>query len=288
MLIFSQAKKLFINLYGTIRYIFVFIKCGVISGKTSFKGCNGKTISVLANGPSLKEALNSKTFVGEDLIVVNYFAYDDAFYKLKPEHYCLVDPMFFYTQHNFDKVKKLYSIFNDRVNWQLNLYIPSKYYKDFKYFSQISNEYINIVAVNNITYEGFKSLEYHLYKAGFSSPIFYTVANMAEYVAINLGYKIIKLYGVDHTFFDGLTVNDNNQVCCQQVHFYEDPTKTEYIPIRRNDNGQYWKMADYIHSIANMFGSHDVIAKYADFIGGKILNCTKGSLIDSFDRIIDE
>lgn len=38
-------------------------------------------------------------------------------------------------------------------------------------------------------------------------PSVVTVALMAIYVGINSGYSEIDLYGVDHTFFDSLTVN---------------------------------------------------------------------------------
>lgn len=289
MFVFSKVKCFLLNVYKSLRFCYVFLLDGIVSNKIGYSSNKGRNIiSVLANGPSLKQVLVSKSFSDEDLIVVNFFAFDDSFFSLKPKHYCLVDPMFFIRQHNYENVAKLYEIFNNKINWDLNLYIPSKYYKKFKSFSNISNNHINIIPVNNIPYDGFPTLTHYLYKNGFSAPTFFTVANMAEYVAINLGYNLIQLYGVDHTFFDGLCVNASNQVCCKQVHFYDETTEVNYVPIKRNDNGKYWKMSDYIHSIANMFGSHDAIAKYADYIGCKVINCTKGSLIDSFDRLNDE
>jgi hypothetical protein len=86
------------------------------------------TVAVLANGPSLKEVLPRLTtdeeFKNIDFIVMNFFAFDDVFFKIKPKHYCLADPMFFKENHQINDVKRLFNILQNNVNWDLNIYIP--------------------------------------------------------------------------------------------------------------------------------------------------------------------
>ena len=110
-----------------------------------------------------------------------------------------------------------------------------------------------------------------------------TVANFAIFVALNSGYKKIKLYGVDHTFLDSLCVNKDNQLCSKDMHFYQGD-EVHLKPILRNDNGELFKISDYLNAIMLMFKSHDYLASYSKHIKVKILNCTQCSMIDSYER----
>lgn len=42
---------------------------------------------------------------------------------------------------------------------------------------------------------------------------------------LNMGYSTIYLYGVDHTFLEGLKVNDKNELVHVYQHFYENEPK---------------------------------------------------------------
>ena len=48
-----------------------------------------------------------------------------------------------------------------------------------------------------------------------------TIANTAIYLALIEGYKEIELYGADHNMFLELGVNENNQLCSLDSHFYD-------------------------------------------------------------------
>ena len=55
-------------------------------------------VSILANGPSLKEVLpklQMDKFSDTDFIVLNFFGMEAVFTRIKPKHDCLADPMFF-------------------------------------------------------------------------------------------------------------------------------------------------------------------------------------------------
>lgn len=251
------------------------------------KNCSG-TVAVLANGPSLKEVLPDLTskeeFRGVDFIALNLFALENTFFDIKPKHYCLADPMFFKETHRIDNVLKLFKILEEDVNWEMNIYIPSHCLLEFLNFSKLKNKYIKIVCVNNTHYHGFEIFRHYFYNNNFAMPNAQTVANLAIYVGINSGYSKLNLYGVDHTFFDSLCVNDKNEVCNRETHFYSDGQPV-LKPIRRNDNDEVFKMSYYVESIQKMFKSHDLLSAYANYKKVEIVNYTAISLIDSYKRI---
>lgn len=245
------------------------------------------TVAVLANGPSLKDALHHFTEQNRlkytDYIVLNNFAFDESFFIFKPGHYCLADHMFFQQTHREINVKKLFFILEQKVDWKMKLYIPSHNYKKFIEYSGIKNKNIQIIKVNTTLYEGFERLRFFFYRKGLAMPKVQTVANLSIFVGLNSGYQQLDLYGVDHTFFDSICVNDKNQLCNKELHFYTDGQGV-LKPIRRNDNDEIFQVSDYLVSIMNMFKSHDLLAKYSKYLNVKIINCTKISMIDSYER----
>jgi hypothetical protein len=243
----------------------------------------------LANGPSLRDVIPLLTidnrFNNTDFIAVNFFAFDDAFFKIKPIHYCLSDPIFFSKSPEEIKVFELYVLFETRINWVINLYIPSYAYKKFIIYSKITNKYINIKRINTNYYYGFTKWHFFFYKKNIAMPCYSTVAIMAIFVGINLGYSRVYLYGVDHTFFDSLYVDDNNVLNSKIMHFYDNKKTIAYKPMT-SLTGEPVKMSEFLYGRMNVFKGHDVLAKYAQFMNVSIINCTKNSLIDSYDRKI--
>lgn len=251
--------------------------------KKSFKG----TISVLANGPSLKEVIPSLTtdvdFLENDFIVMNFFAFDEVFPKIKPKHYCFADPMFFQETHNSDSVKRVFDTLNNSVDWHMNIYISNSNKHKFIDFSKISNSHIKIVCFNSIRYQGYNSLKYFFYSNSLAAPRIQNVAVLAVFLSINLGYNNIKLYGVDHSFLETLVVDDKNRVCNKDGHFY-DKHKPVTKPILKTDSGGLWSMSEYLEAIANMFRGHDDLALYASSRKVIVTNYTKESYIDAYER----
>jgi hypothetical protein len=242
------------------------------------------TVTVLANGPSLREILPrlaiDDEFKNIDFIVMNYFAFDEVFFRIKPKHYCLADPVFFKESHKIDEVKKLFQILQNNVDWALNIYITQTC-QEFVKFSSLTNKNLSIIKVNCADYKGYELLRNKFYKKGLSMPIPQNVSIVAIYVGLNSGYSLIKLYGVDHNgFFDSLCINENNQLCYWYKHFYDNGKLEPII----NPAGLVFKVSEYITCISLMFKSHDILAKYAEYLNIKIINCTKDSLIDSYER----
>jgi hypothetical protein len=114
---------------------------------------------------------------------------------------------------------------------------------------------------------------------------FGTVVQNGIFVALLLGYKQIELYGVDHTLLDGLMVNEQNQLCRTISHYY-DGVLAHPTPIYVNATNppQPYTMSSYLAETAELFRGHEVLERYARSRGARILNRTRGSLIDSYER----
>lgn len=245
------------------------------------------TVAVLANGPSLKEELpklnSSEEFKNVDFIVLNFFAFEKTFFEIKPKHYCLADPMFFQDSLKKVNVEKLFTILQNEIDWDIYIYMPSVRYNQFIKYSKITNTHIKIVKMNANSYFGYEKFRHFFYKKNWAMPAPQTVANLAIFIGLNSGYEEVRLYGVDHTFLDSLSVNENNQLCNRELHFYDDQRSLK--PLFNICTKEVYKVSDYLFAIGNMFRSHDLLNKYAIYLNVKIVNYTTCSMIDSYNRI---
>lgn len=283
----------------TVKSISKFIKEGLyfiyfllkilkqVNFKNNLKNTYKGTVAVLANGPSLKSIVpklaTDNEFKDVDFIVLNFFAFDEIFFEIKPKHYCLADPMFFQDCNRREDVQRLFSILENQVNWKLHIHVPSYFYNTFIKFSKLKNSHLVIVENIDFEYKGFERFRHFFYKQGLAIPRIETVAILAIFIGLNSGYSQVNLYGVDHTFLDNLKINDENQLCSLATHFY-DKDEPVLKPLLRNENDSIWKISDYLLSMGSLFKSHDQIGEYSKYLKVKILNCTTGSMIDSYER----
>ena len=102
--------------------------------------------------------------------------------------------------------------------------------------------------------------------------------------AINMGYKEIRIYGADHSWLECIRVDNQNRVCLTDSHFY-DKEKVKLEPwIKATPGREVYKMHEVLRDIAQMFDSYHQIRWYADKVGRRVVNCTKDSFIDAFER----
>jgi hypothetical protein len=243
----------------------------------------------LANGPSLKDILPrlivDEKFKTSDFIVMNFFALENIFFIIKPRHYCLSDPIYYMSSTEKARVSVLYETLEKRVDWDLNLYIPNDIYRQFRMYSKISNRNIHIKKVNNIEYNGYEVLRFLFYKNNIAMPPLRNIAVLSIFVGINSGYSTIYLYGVDHTFFDSLHVDEENRLCNIFAHFYDKERVVEYKPLIVQYTGKQVYISEYLDMARSVFMGHDILERYAQYMKVKIINCTKNSLIDSYERL---
>lgn len=242
---------------------------------------------ILGNGPALAEELpqliEGRAYETKDFLAVNYFAEDERFETVRPKYYVLSDPMFFRKSAYREKVMKFYATLNRKVTWPMNLYVQYYNPEHFDYRAVLPNPNIRIVPFHTQIYRGFRHIEFWLFRRGLGSANFGTVVQVGEYVALLLGYKHISLYGVDHTLLDGLCVDAQNRLCRIDRHFYDDG-RTLPMPIYMKVPQQPYSMSGYLAEVAELFRGHEVLRDYAASIGAQIVNHTRNSMIDAYER----
>ena len=235
---------------------------------------------VLGNGPSLKEALENDEvlYKDADVMCVNMFCQDMAFWKIKPRFYYVSDPAYFIPKT--ERHKKMVEILMNnmlKVDWDMILITGPKVPK-CKLIDEIrKNKHIKIFGINCAQVSGFKWFRHFIYNHHLGMPRCQTIVNMVLTNAINLGYKTVYLYGADHSWTKDLRVDDNNVVCYGDRHVYD----TNLQIIKKDQN-----IAALLDAFSKMFKSHYLIEEYAASKGTKIWNCTKGSFVDAYERLV--
>lgn len=238
-----------------------------------------KKLVLLANGPSLKKDFKIENYNPEtdDLRVVNFFWKDKEIYDLKPSSLVLADPFFFHEPLD-QKHKENIEVIN-RIDWEITLFVPFNYYKVSK--KLIINPKVKIIPFHKFDYKGWKSVKNFLYKNGLSMPRAQNVAIPSIFIGINEGYKTIELYGMDHSWTEDIRVNEKNQVCIKHRHTYD--TKEPILIPWFHLNGPY-SMKKILRDLALMFEGYEILQDYSEKLNCKILNKTKDSYVDAFDR----
>lgn len=248
---------------------------------------------VLANGPSLKDAL-AKYDAGEleitsDSVMVNLAAIDEHFWKIKPKHMCFADILFC---QDFgprrDAIKREYELLNKNVDWDLNVYLcfPSQSSIDaFIKYSQITNPRVHFVPMNEIYVDKWPVKYWKkMLDSGYFMPHKGTVANVALHVALLCGYKEIELYGVNHNQFLNFYMADDNKLNVVETHFYDKDGERKMKEATNAYTGNT-RISESMASLCFAFRCHEIHAWWAKKKGAHILNCTPDSMIDSFDRL---
>ena len=113
-----------------------------------------------------------------------------------------------------------------------------------------------------------------------------TVVQPCIYLSVLMGYKEIRLFGVEHDWLKMIAVNDKNEVCLLDRHFYDGNEKPVYVPWI----SPYAKekipdpLCARLQGLATLFESHMVLNDYARRMRCRIVNHTPDSYIDAYER----
>ena len=239
---------------------------------------------VMGNGPSLSkiaERLDEREKF--NICTVNYSMSTDLFFKLKPEMHVFVDPVLFNTTDA--KNKDLYEAFK-KITWKLLLFVPYGLTKEMATILK-SNSNITVCRIPkqhlNIESRTLSKLEYAVYKKGWAAPCAMNVVVGAIFCGINIGYRKIFLFGVDHSWMKYITVENNNDVCLEDQHYYG----TEKRVWNRDESGASLTMYELYFNFTILYDSYNRLKRYADYLDVKVINKTPGSFIDAFPKEID-
>lgn len=236
-----------------------------------------KKCTILANGPSLKNAMDNNEVILEDVDVfcVNSFCESDYFWEIKPKFYFLVDGQFFNPtlercKSQVENIQKAFS----KVDWDMVLYISTSS-GNGGVLSGLTNPKIKVIRLNTTTIEGYKWFRHLMYKMRLGMPRCQTVVNMAISTSIIMKYNDVYLYGADHSWTKDLRVDDDNVCCYGDRHVYN----TGLVVIKKDKS-----IGELLLNFARMFDSHWVINEYAKSMNVHIWNCTRESFVDAYDR----
>ncbi len=252
--------------------------------KSRRSGClkssaSGNSIVILGNGPSLSDTiLHHKKLIQEmPSMAVNFSANTPEFRELKPQYYLLMDPHFF-SDSNEGALGELWDNFS-KVDWDMTLIVPARYLRSVR--RRITNSHISVSGINALAADGWKWLRHILFnlKLGMARPRNVLIPAITS--AVWLGYRRIYVVGADHSWLEGLSVTDKNEVVSIQKHYYADSDK------ELSRVAQVYKdvrLHQVLESMVTAFRSYHIIRKWTDSINVEIINATPQSMIDAFKR----
>lgn len=228
--------------------------------------------TILANGPSLKYALEESNFIKNNnvFVAVNDFACTSFFEKIMPTYYVLLDPSIFNLNFNSQNKRLLDAINN--VSWNMILYIPYNQ-KDSAFALNINSEKISKLFFNSTKFVGIRYLQYFAYRKNLGIPSSRNVIIPTILLMLNLGYKKIYLYGIDFSWIKNFEVDENNHFYIKENHFYNSSNVIYY------EKGHY---KQWLKWIVEMLEGLEKLEDYSRHIGSEIINKTIGSFVDCF------
>lgn len=242
---------------------------------------------VLANGPSLKQALekNQDVFTQNPLICVNTFAVTPEFSKLKPSYYVMLDPFLWEMENKTNNT--VFKNLEEKTDWKLHLLIPKQVIKHPVFQNlQKKNKNILLTPFNYTVFKGFSNIANWFYKKNLAMPQSLNVTITALFLGINMGYKEIILVGADHTWHENLHMSDENILHTKVTHFFENDTEIKYSPFYKSGDPHKGtlKAHEFFDIWSRTFYAYMLIADYAKKHHCTIINASEGSFIDAFKR----
>lgn len=277
-------KKLYawaVNLMQTIVSIcsvLVFTKRGTPNLKTLSREMELKDeCYLLGTGPSLKKVLETKGYLErKTFMVMNNFFRSEYFDVVKPRFIVLVDPAYFREiNDDFSKASREDMIkAMNAITWEMTLIVPYEFQGSVSQ-KRIVNEKVKYCYINNIPVDGFTKVSHWFYRRNLGMPLPCNVMIAAIFCCINIGYKKVYLLGAEHSWTKDLRVNDQNQVCYYDDHFYDNKSM-RVVP---NTD-----ISSMLLQISKGFNSHKQLHRYAESEYCEVYNLTEGSFIDAYPR----
>jgi hypothetical protein len=243
---------------------------------------------ILGNGPSLFETLDkhiTEKLDNYDILCVNGFALTDKYTTIKPTIYIMVDPSYFsktkIERVELSKIEIFNAIFH-KTQWELNIFLPHAAMKSNAIEILRKNRNIKIVYFfNNSVFGGHEFMNRIYYNLGIANPFYQNVLISAIFLGIKSGFKDIRLIGADHSWLEGYKIGFDNKLYLIDNHF--DNHAIEPILLTKLD-GSNIKLHEELFWLHRCFAVYQQLDNYAKTKRINIMNCTKNSWIDAFQR----
>lgn len=242
---------------------------------------------ILGNGPSAKETLQThKDFLDNQILIsVNRFPETEAFLQFKPQHFVLVAKNWKdNVSENSKKISiDLYDSVINRTTWDMHIHLPAEAKKCKWLMDRFKqNKHLTISLYNDTPVEGLPKWNRFFFKKAWGLPRPHNVIIPSLMIAINAGFKEIILVGADHSWLEGLTVNEKNEALLFQKHFYDENTaKLDYM-LKLGKRPR--RLHEILEKFMLAFRAYFEINDYAKNKNVNIWNATPKSFIDAFER----
>ncbi len=253
---------------------------------------NRETASILGNGPSLNQSLEeSGQFIkSTDIYCVNNFALSQVYTVVQPQNYVMLDPAYFlYSPANAARkdVEQNIKAILEHTSWQMRLFVPSGFRDSFIVKEILKNKpNIRVCFFNYTIVRGFEWFRHWFFRNNLGMPQCQNILAACTYLAVLQGYKEIYLWGADHSWHEEIRISENNELEMRQLHFYDNQSQIKHEKVIDVRNNSRPKLHAQFLSLHKAFYAYEILQKFAISKGVKILNASKKSYIDAFDRII--
>lgn len=268
-----SIKKIAVKLYDLLRlikYSNPFLKNHISILK------NNAVLRILGNGDSINDVELSTDAV--DYMVVNRHVIAHNYVEIQPKYYMLADPYFFDCEAGISVLKQI----NQITQWNMIVFLPYRRSYVKKMLNLFDNSNIRVQFYNSCPYDVNSYCSSYIYNHQLAMPAVQNVLVACIMMGIQMKYSRIELYGVEHNWLPNITVSEDNVVYMKDTHFYDKELGESKKHLLKID----YPLGEWISFFAQMFKSYMQIKQYVDEsqIQTKIVNKTKGSFIDAFER----
>ncbi|MBX3006545.1 MAG: hypothetical protein KF816_00825 [Melioribacteraceae bacterium] len=243
---------------------------------------------ILANGPSLNESLKNELSIilNRKKFCVNHFVFSDRYAEIKPDYYVLAAPEFWIekpTEWHIQMRNKVHADLIRKTDWNMILFLPHNAKRNKLWNKlELKNSNIRTVYFNNTPVEGLQSINHLLFNHNLGMPRPHNVLVPTLFLALKMGFKNVLLFGADHSWHEEIRIDEANQLTVNHEHFYD--KSKQIMPMYKLDGKEYF-LHDVFRKLHLAFKGYFILKEYADYLGSKILNASKKSYIDAFEKI---
>ena len=167
----------------------------------------------------------------------------------------------------------------------MHLLVPNGAKKSKLIHELKENKNIEVHYVNYVVFRGFDSIAHYFFRRKRAMMQCQNILVASCFLAINMGYERIELFGADHDWHNSLQLNSENKLCIADGHFYDKTKEPKLVPFLKLHSSDTYTLAEIFQVYSRVFRGHEKIKKYADSRGSKIYNASEKSFIDSYERI---
>ena len=221
------------------------------------------------------------------IIAVNNFVYSHYYEQLKPSYYILNPPEYFVengpTPAHGEIRERLYRGLVTKTTWPMYVFVPMIAAKtDFWKVRLAQNKNLKIVYYNTTPVEGWFPIVKYLFKWNLGMARPHNVLIPSIFVALNMGFKKLFVFGADHSWHEELKISEDNRMMVNHEHFYD---QAKQVGAMHKLDGQEYKMHDVLRKLYLSFKAYYVILDYAHSLKAEIYNASAKSYIDAFLRV---